>query len=421
MVFDVGNGLSLMGTSIARTAGEYLLQNQKGELERDSQRLAHDLAMQRQTQQQGFQTEFEKNVHQPFEREQTEKKIAGQKDVAQIGASAHLGAAGIAASASRYHSDVLAQIEKAKSDTELEKTRMIWGEGGGKERIEDKRIQVLRDKLNMVTLPDESARFFAKQYIETGKLSTGGMGGAMAQNQIRSMVPTILKEMGITDDQMRAKWGTREAAQKDLDNQVKMGGMIATYTQTLHKNIDGAIEQIEGGALGPSGVPAIDRLIQAGRGMIGDDKLSPLEFQLKTIAAEAAKLTTGQLGVAGLPEGARTTYEHIVSSMQNKETLARLFKTMQADAYNRLSSQQANIDAAQSAVSTGSFTPLPNRPGGPSATPNNPAPVPPMPTRGDGTPDMQKMTPGATYTFNGRTVTYHPETPDTPFWPVPGR
>ncbi len=441
MAFDVGNGLSLMGGTVAKTAGDYLLANQKSELEDQSMRLADELATKRQVQQQGFQTQFEKETKQPFEREQTEKTLASHKEVAQIGKEGTMGAAGIAAGASREHSAALERIEAARAAADLEKTKLIWGT---RSNIEDKKLAATAGKLDAAKLsevspgndndgkplPDPLTKA-TDAYIDTGKFPLqSGFGSQAQKTQIQARLITRQQERGIDDGTMRSMWGTKQAAQKDLDNQVKMGGMIANYSQTLDKNIDAATKLItDGGKIDPAGSPLLNKWITATeKEIFGDPNLTVLDQQLKLVAVEAAKLNTGQLGVAGLPEGAREEYNKILNIAKTTGQLDGLFSLLKADANRRLTSQDEQIKQAQHTIQTGTYTPLADRnntetpkPGAAAPTPGNKVETLPLPRDANGKIDTTKMRGGLQYFApSGAPMTYHPETPDTPFWPVPG-
>lgn len=452
MVFDVGNGLSIMGGAVSKTAGDYLLANQKSELEDQSTQLAHSLAMQRQTQQQGFQTDFEKNVKQPFEKSQTTAQLASEEKRTSMNAGATLGAASISAAASRYHSDALERMEAAKSAEDLEKTKMIWGT---RSTIENNKLDVVRTKLDSSLLSDKSPTGpdgqpqvgadgkpllspligAIDQYIDTGKMPLqGGFGSQQQRTQISAGLAGRLAERGLDPTKMREMWGTKQAAQKDLDNQIKQGGQLANYSQTLDKNIDAAVKLItEDGKVDPTGSPLLNKWVTATeKDILGDPNLTVLDQQLRLVATEAAKLNTGQLGIGGLPEGAREEYNKILNIAKTRGQLEGLFGLLKADAQRRMSSQDTQIREAQHALQTGGYTPYSQR-GGETAPPlagtklppaqvgeNQPAATPPLPRNDRGAVDVNKMRAGDKYALpNGNEVIFHPETPDTPFWPVP--
>ena len=395
MTFDVGNGLSLMGGAVAKTAGDYLLQNQKSELEDQQIKLQHSLAMERQTQQQQFQTGFETNVRQPFEKEQTEKTLQSREREAQIHANATLGAAQMSAAAARYGHELMAQahiegyriLSQSRSDVQTQK-------GQDALKLQDLKNQAVAAKLAMVQLPPDAVDQQARMYVLTGKTPMMGRN-PMAQAQIMSRVPSMMKEMNIPDEQtMKSNWSTASAAQTNLNNLTKVGGALEAYAGTIDKNMK--IIEEEWGATGPTGMPVFDAWIQAGKKATGDPHVKALDQALRTVLIEQAKLNTGNLGMAGLPEGARQEFDRLMGLADNKDTMAAMLANFQADKNNRLNSQQEAIDAARKAAGTGVAPKLGSTPQAPAATPKNPQGAAPLPMTPEGKVDRTKI--------NGRTL-----------------
>ncbi len=105
MAFDIGAGFSEMGKSVAQTAQAYTLEAQKADLETEKVKLADQLAGAREEKGRQFTTS-EREATQTFTGGENEKTRGNQKDIATIGATAHLGAAGIAAGAARYSAEL---------------------------------------------------------------------------------------------------------------------------------------------------------------------------------------------------------------------------------------------------------------------------------------------------------------------------
>lgn len=104
MAFDFAAGLHEAGKSVAQTAQAYTLESQKAELEQAKVMLADQLAGAREEKGRAFTTS-ERVATQGFTGGENDKTRANQRDVANIGASAHLGAAATAAGSARYTAD----------------------------------------------------------------------------------------------------------------------------------------------------------------------------------------------------------------------------------------------------------------------------------------------------------------------------
>ncbi len=98
MAFDIGAGLSEAGKSVAQTAQAYTLEAQKADLEKEKVLLADQLAGVREEKGRAHQTS-ERVATQTFQGGENEKTRTNQVDIANIGAKAHVQAAGIGAGA----------------------------------------------------------------------------------------------------------------------------------------------------------------------------------------------------------------------------------------------------------------------------------------------------------------------------------
>ncbi len=98
MAFDIGAGLAEAGKAVAQTAGTYLLESQKAELEKEKVMLADQLAGVREEKQRGFLTSERKDT-QAFTGAENDKSRTNAEKIANIGAEASKASAGIHAGA----------------------------------------------------------------------------------------------------------------------------------------------------------------------------------------------------------------------------------------------------------------------------------------------------------------------------------
>lgn len=400
MAFDFGAGLSAAGETVAKVAGQGALEAQKAEAERDKLMLADKLTTARE---QLGRSEDQANkmvqidVTQKFQQGEKVLDRASEEKRTGMTAGAHVAAANAAAAASKYHADSQERLGKLRLESEEKRTEMVTGT---RKEVADANRDALLTRIGMTRLPEDSARTQAEIYVDTGKTGSLGARNTMAQVQIQALVPQILKERGWVDAdgkpdeaRMRKGWATVDAAKKDLDNQTKMLGQLSAFSETLHKNIAGLVDLKEG--LGPTAVPVLDEWINKGRRAVGDPNIDALDFQLRAITTEAAKLTSNQLGIAGLPEGARNDYNAILNSFKNWETIERVIRAIESDGYNRLSATQSAINNANERIGSGQPSTMP-RVETRGATPNNPQAAPPIPVE-NGVPSLKSMKPGQPY------------------------
>lgn len=111
MQFDIGNGLANAGTAVAATAGTYALEAQKADLEKEKVLLADQLAGAREEKGRQFTT-GEREATQKFTGGQNDLTRQNQLDTTKMHVAGSLGAASIAADASRYSTDKRTEVER---------------------------------------------------------------------------------------------------------------------------------------------------------------------------------------------------------------------------------------------------------------------------------------------------------------------
>lgn len=395
---DIAAGLSEAGAGIGRMGEKAAAEFQKDEAEQAKIKLMDQLTTVRESKGRQEQAGIDltrDTQKQGHESAENKLKLASEEKRTGMTAGATVASAALAAAAHNKSTDALERIHKANNESAERihaadsASRKEIAELGSntKKEIADANRDALMSRFSMTKLPDESARALAEVYVDTGKTASVGARNTMAQVQIQSLVPQILKERGITEQQMRQGWGTVDAAKKDLDNQTKMQGQLSVFAENLQKNISGLADLREG--LGPTAIPMFDKWVQGGRRAIGDPNVDALDFQLRSIATEAAKLTANQLGISPLSEGARKDYDAILNSFKNWETIERVIHTMEADSFNRLSSTRSAILDATNRIATGQPSAMP-RVETPGATPNNPKGLVVLPYGDNGKVDLDR-------------------------------
>lgn len=126
MAFDFSNGISTAGAAVAKSAGDAMLEAQKGELEQEKVKLADQLAGVREEKQRGFLA-GESEKERGFKGGESALDRANRERTAQISADASVSSAGISAGAHRYASDqqLAAKRLEVERDPELVRT-MKW-------------------------------------------------------------------------------------------------------------------------------------------------------------------------------------------------------------------------------------------------------------------------------------------------------
>lgn len=222
MAFDIGAGLAEAGKAVAQTAGTYLLESQKADLEKEKLVLADQLAGAREEKQRGFVTS-ERVATQDFTGGENEKTRANSLAVANIGLEGHkisagatVAAAQIGASERRYATDK--QFDAHKLDVEERRYTTDKTAEANKETIAERRYAT--DKTF------EGHKYTIDEQIKAGvigasKLSIGDNGEAFSVNPVTKEV-TPLKGADGTPLKFR-----------DPDVAKAQGALIATKTNEL--------------------------------------------------------------------------------------------------------------------------------------------------------------------------------------------
>lgn len=407
MVFDIGAGLANMGDTLTKFAGSAALQAQREQADKEKMTLANDLAMQRQSQQQTFESGQNKQKME-FEGGQNDLNRQSAEKRTEMTSTASITAAGINAK-SRLQAAAIAAQSKVDAYNILAKSR---------EDVAKLKGDLKTAEMEAANLSPQALDNAAEVYILTGRIDSFGRGGKQQKVAVQNRAAELLDQRGSNINEAQAQWGTTAATKKALEFQIKQSSQITSAINQLDAGIAVTEDIIKKGALGPSGAPVVDRWIQAGRRTIeGDPEVARLDAQLRLIATEWAKISTNSLGSSELSVTAQEKFDKFLSSIQNKDTLQGLFALARMDGVNAAHSRQAEIDRLTSDLKTGRPTPLPSRPQPTPSTPSNPSGAQSLPMTKDGRPDASKLRPQVPYATDKGTLYWHPDTMTMEFTP----
>jgi hypothetical protein len=195
----------------------------------------------------------------------------------------------------------------------------------------------------------EAIDMAATRYAMTGQIPPMGMGKLATQfrARIQNRGAELIKEWGITPEDWVTGMAQFKVAQGSLQKITPMINQISASEATVEKNAGYAL-QLASKVNGPTGVPVLNRWIQAGRkNLAGDPDVAQLQAAIGTVADEYAKVMTTNTGSGGITsDAARNSAYSRINAAMTPTQLAAVIQTMKVEMANRLDSlrqQQAQL------------------------------------------------------------------------------
>jgi hypothetical protein len=228
-------------------------------------------------------------------------------------------------------------------------------------------------------LDDAAVKLLAGKYLNNGSLPPMGMGKTGTRNRslILNEATKQAQALGLDANDLIAGTATGKAAAQALGKVTGIRSQVEASEQTVLKNGQAAL-QLAAQAGGPTGVPVINRWIQAGRKNIaGDPQVAAFHLAVGTVADEYAKVMTTSTGTGGqTSDSARQEAYRRINTAQTPAQLQAVISQMKIEMDNRASSLRDTEAGLRNTVRNG------GQPGGMGAPQPAPAPAPmppPMP------------------------------------------
>lgn len=392
MAFDLGNGLSAAGTAVAATAGAYTLESQKADLENQKIQLADALAGKRESagrQEQGMINATAADKAETFQGGQNDLNRASEEKRTKMSSDATLGSAATSAAASRYTADMHLKASENYASSRLEVAQVT---ADAKKAVADMTAKAKADAKAASGLSDDALNTAAMVYNATGAMPSGyGM-----QNQrvaIMNKAQELATASGLSSTDLMDTKARASAAKPALAAVEKNGALVTSFSEAAGMNGKVALELLDKGA-GPSGVPVLDRYLQAGRKDIqGDPDVSRLHAALETYKTETAKVLSGATGAAGITDSARDHVDGLFNTASTPAQIKGVMEVLNMERLNRIKSiddQKRVLIEAMGGKAAG--------PQSTAATPSNPAGTtlsapPAAPPAASSAPESKRLSP----------------------------
>lgn len=234
--------------------------------------------------------------------------------------------------------------------------------GGGPSDYQNRLLDTQNRRLDLMeknasgkggALDADTIDFAADQYLKTGVMPALGMGSASTRTAILGAAAKKAKEQGMSGGDAAVAQADYKAGAGSLAQLTKQSNAIEWSENTAAKNADLALS-LAGKGGGNSGVPVLNRWIQAGRKHIaGDADVASYDTALTTFKNEYAKVMSGATGAAGSTDASRHEADELISSAYTPEMLQRTIETMKLDMGNRSQTARDELESVKGKMKGG--------------------------------------------------------------------
>lgn len=213
-------------------------------------------------------------------------------------------------------------------------------------------------------LSPDAIDYVAQQYVLTGQLPAMGMGATATINRtaVINAASQIEKETGATGADAVTRHLTIKSTASALTNNTKQYAAMTAAAEAANKNADLVLNLAPKGA-DPTGVPVLNRWIQAGRKAVaGDPDVTAFDSAISGFSEQFARVQTGALGSAAATDSARAAAYDRLSKYATAGQLQSGIATMRKEMINDQSARQNEVDHLQAIIRNGGVDPASKAP-----------------------------------------------------------
>lgn len=187
----------------------------------------------------------------------------------------------------------------------------------------------------------------AVKYNLTGTLPSFGMGKAARQDRLEVLNYAADLAKGKKPEELVAQAANFKALSGSLNKQTANFNALEQAANSAQNSANLALEAAAKGGAGPTGIPAFNKWIQAGRQATGDLNVKNLSNHLDTFAEEYAKVMTASAGSQAATDSARTAAKERISKAYDLDGLKSILSEMGREMGGRHYSSRAQIDSTK--------------------------------------------------------------------------
>jgi hypothetical protein len=239
------------------------------------------------------------------------------------------------------------------------------GQGGGGYKLTH------QGETDDTNLSPDAVELLAGKYLRTGQMPPMGMGDKKNRQAVYNRASEIAKGMGLNADDIVAGNVSVKAATSALGKMTTLRSQVEASEQTVLRNADYVLTLAPKGG-GPTGMPVLNRWIQAGRKSIaGDPDVAAFQNAIGTVADEYAKVMSSTTGTGGVTsDSARQEAYRRINAAGTADQLKAVIEAMRVEMKNRTTSLRDAEAGLRESVRTGRLG------ADPSDVPGQPAPAP---------------------------------------------
>jgi hypothetical protein len=226
----------------------------------------------------------------------------------------------------------------------------------------------------------------AWRYLTDGTLPPNmgrGQQGAGHATQIRNRAAELAKSMDMAPDEIRMAQLTNKTQVQAIGQLAKAKAQILQFEKTANMNADLALQASE--KVDRTGVPVLNRWVQAGRTAIGGDvEASRFHAATETFVSEYAKVMSGGYGAAATTEGAQNRAHTLLNTANTKDQFRGVVGQLKAEMENRVKALNGQMEEERGNLRRGI------RPNAPGAAPAAPVAAPQVAPAGGAYSDAEK-------------------------------
>jgi hypothetical protein len=192
----------------------------------------------------------------------------------------------------------------------------------------------------------------AVKFNATGSLPPMGMGQAARKDRLEVLNYAAELAKGTPPEQLVANAANYKANSRALGQITNQFNLIEQNSNTARNSAGLALQAARAGGAGPTGSPALNRWIQAGRKSVaGDQDVMALDNHLSTFAEDYAKVMTASTGSQAATDSARGEAYKRLSSANNTPQLEHIMGEMFKEMGGRHYAARAQIQSIQGQLS----------------------------------------------------------------------
>lgn len=205
---------------------------------------------------------------------------------------------------------------------------------------ENKRTEMYgsRTAQTVNAMTPEGMDFAAEQYYRTGTMPSLGNGSAAIKAQIISAAAQKAKDEGNSPVASVLNAQANKAGMSAMTQLSKQQTLVSAFEKNATKNADIALAMSE--QVDRSGVPLIDRYVNAGRKAGGDVGLSKFQAANDTFVNEYAKVMSGSMGNTAVSDSAREHAHEMLNTAQSKDQYREVVALLKQEMGNRMAGFQ---------------------------------------------------------------------------------